>query len=91
MPEARRTVRVAEAVVPVPPFVEVTAPVVFRYDPTVADVTFTLITHGVPEATDDELRLTEADRRHSRHRTARAARCGFSVRRLDDHTRGERV
>jgi hypothetical protein len=35
------TVRFAEAVFPVPPFVEVTAPLVFVYKPEVVPVTFT--------------------------------------------------
>ena len=39
------TVRFAEAVLPVPPFVEVTAPVVFVYCPEAAPVTVTLNWH----------------------------------------------
>jgi hypothetical protein len=52
------TVKVAEAVVPVPPLVEVTALVVLLYVFPTADVTFTLITQGVPTATVAPLILT---------------------------------
>jgi len=44
-------VRFAEAVFPVPPFVELTDPVKLVYAPAAAPVTVTAIVHGVPSAT----------------------------------------
>lgn len=56
--EIAETVKVAVAVVPVPPLVEVTAPVVLAYVFPTADVTFTLITQGVATATVAPVILT---------------------------------
>ena len=52
------TVMIAEAVLPVPPFVEVTAPVVLFFTPEVVPVTFTMNLQMVPAATVPPLRLT---------------------------------
>ena len=51
------TVKLADAVLPVPPFTEVTAAVVLVYCPEAAPVTVTLKVHGVPTATDALERL----------------------------------
>jgi hypothetical protein len=51
------TVRLAEAALPVPPFVEVTLPVVLVTVPDVASVTFTEIVHKLFGATDPPVKL----------------------------------
>jgi hypothetical protein len=51
------TVRVAEAVLPVPPFVELTAPVVLFLTPAVVAVTATETTHELLAAIDPPLNV----------------------------------
>lgn len=52
------TVNVSDAVLPVPPFVEETALVVFAYAPTVAAVLLTVTAQVPPAASIPPLRLT---------------------------------
>jgi len=52
------TVNVSEAVFPVPPFVEDTAPLVFAYVPILEDVTLTVRVQLLPAATVAPLKLT---------------------------------
>jgi hypothetical protein len=52
------TARVSVAVLPVPPFVEETAPLVFVYVLAVEAVTFTVTVHEPPAATVAPLKLT---------------------------------
>src|SRR5687768_3086943 len=52
------TVKVFEAVFPVPPLVEATAPLVLAYVPTLAAVTLTVTVHDPPADTVPPLRLT---------------------------------
>src|SRR5215207_2437842 len=55
---ARTTSVAVLLVVPVPPLVELTAPVVFACDPVLVPVTLTLTTHGVPGATVPPAKLS---------------------------------
>jgi len=52
------TVKLAEAVLPVPPLLEVTVPVVLFFTPEVVPVTFTVSVHETLIATEPPLRLT---------------------------------
>lgn len=52
------TLSVAEAVLPCPPLVEVTLPVVLFFVPTVVPVTLTLIVHELPAASVPPARLS---------------------------------
>ena len=54
------TVKVAEAVRPVPPLVELTVPVVLFFAPVVVAVTITDTEHEPPPAMEPPLRLIEA-------------------------------
>ena len=55
--EGALTVNVSDAVLPVPPLVDDTAPLVLAYVPVLAEVTLTVTVHVPPADTDPPLRL----------------------------------
>ena len=56
--EGELTVRLSDAVLPVPPLVDETAPLVFAYVPALVEVTLTVRVHVLPADTGPPLRLT---------------------------------
>src|SRR5271154_5264244 len=83
------TVRFAEAVFPVPPFVELTAPLTFVYWPDAVPVTFTSTVQEVFRCEPPPRPAIPRPPRHCRRRPA--TRIGKSIRRCHHQANGQRI